>query len=728
MENFNIKKLWVTSLAICISIITAENLNGIIKHSPGNELNCTTRECVKDNLIFELALLYNMDVSVDPCDNFYEFACGNFDNVPVDYLHPTSSYFAKSKLSLYYEIYNLLMRQNRVHSPKQLNFVKDFVTSCRNLNRNNNDEYPGIKKDKLDYLFEIISKLGGWPVIDGHEWSSTDFNWADLIYKSNSLGADSNHFMRLYHELNKRTRISLHVPDFEFSYKEIDNYQNSSIIDAYHKYMVDVAKFLGANETLAKTELMESLELELKLINISSNNNISSKNVDNTKGMSVKEIKEKWPSIKWEKLLTLEMEAQKKFCYSNESIIFIENHHYITELEKLMNETPKRVQANYAVWKTIQTLVRLVESITLHKLWFDYSTIRSPSAAYRDVNCFGSLENLLPDLLLFYYIRHHPIDERVKSYANQMIVDMKKKYLDTLNSTNRLDVKTKDKLTTETNSLKLIAGYPDEVLDDKILEEFYRGLEITDDNLLKNYLNLNFFREIKSSELIRNLNHSYTLLNLLKLLDPIDYVAYNFYNLNTIVLGIESLRNFDFSINRPDHINFGTLGTTIGHEIGHSIYESNNAVNKFGIKDNGWSILADKKFKETEECFIEQYSNYSYGVTGEKLNGSMYLQENIADNISIKVAYSVYRNWVRKNGPEPTYSSLPYNSNQLFWLSYANTYCTSKSSLNEVDSTDNHAPYDKRVNGPLSNAPEFSTDFKCPLGRNMNPVKKCSVF
>lgn len=74
-----------------------------------------------------------------------------------------------------------------------------------------------------------------------------------------------------------------------------------------------------------------------------------------------------------------------------------------------------------------------------------------------------------------------------------------------------------------------------------------------------------------------------------------------------------------FSIYRPDYTNLATIGTTIGHEIGHSIHVSYKAENNFGIKDNGWSVLTDKKFSEIEECFIEQYSNYSYEATEKKV-------------------------------------------------------------------------------------------------------------
>ncbi|XP_057327201.1 neprilysin-2-like [Microplitis mediator] len=412
--------------------------------SSGNTINCTTRECVMDNLKLEFKLMSNINMSVDPCDNFYEFACGNFDNFPANYAQFFGDYFG--------------------YSPSTM--------------------YPGSKADKLDDLIEIISKLGECPVIKGSKWNGTNFDWISFNNKAGNLGAHKRLFLHLYPQLHRKGKQYV---EFEFSHENIKNLQNNITINAYYKYLVDVAELLGANETQAKIELMESLEFELKLINISNNKDVVSKNEDNASKMSLKQIREKWP-------------------------------------------------------------------------------------------------------------------------------------------------------------------------------------------------------------------------------------------------GLGRLRNLFFSINRPDYNNLATFGVTIGHEMGHSIHVSYDAVDEFGRKGNGWSALAEEKFKETKKCLMEQFSNYSAETTGEKLNGSMYLEENIADNVGIQVAYSVYQDRVKNYGPEATFSNLPYNSNQSFWLSYAGQWCTSKSSVSQIDLSDVHAPVDKRVIGVLSNSPEFSKDFNCPLGSNMNPAKKCSVF
>ncbi|XP_044588355.1 endothelin-converting enzyme 1-like [Cotesia glomerata] len=124
---------------------------------------------------------------------------------------------------------------------------------------------------------------------------------------------------------------------------------------------------------------------------------------------------------------------------------------------------------------------------------------------------------------------------------------------------------------------------------------------------------------------------------------------------------------------------------------------------------------------------INQYQNY-FTVNKIKLNATNYLAENIADNIGIKIAYLAYQDWVAQNGHEPNLPGLSYTPNQLFWISFANKFCQSKSILSNLDDRDSHAPNDKRVIGRLSNSIEFSKDFNCPVGSNMNPLNKCAFF
>lgn len=87
-------------------------------------------------------------------------------------------------------------------------------------------------------------------------------------------------------------------------------------------------------------------------------------------------------------------------------------------------------------------------------------------------------------------------------------------------------------------------------------------------------------------------------------------------------------------------------------------------------------------------------------------------------------------NWVEKNGPEKRLPGLSFTPKQLFWISYASTWCTKytdKGLRNQV-LTQYHSPSSFRIIGPLSNNEKFAQDFHCPLGSNMNPEKKCNVW
>lgn len=90
--------------------------------------------------------------------------------------------------------------------------------------------------------------------------------------------------------------------------------------------------------------------------------------------------------------------------------------------------------------------------------------------------------------------------------------------------------------------------------------------------------------------------------------------------------------------------------------------------------------------------------------------------ENIADIGGAKIAYRAYQSWVKDNGPEKRPAILAaFTQNQLFWLSFANMWCTvyRPEALKLKILTGYHPPAEFRVNGVCRNIEEFSTDFTC---------------
>lgn len=114
-----------------------------------------------------------------------------------------------------------------------------------------------------------------------------------------------------------------------------------------------------------------------------------------------------------------------------------------------------------------------------------------------------------------------------------------------------------------------------------------------------------------------------------------------------------------------------------------------------------------------------------------QLNGTQMLGENMADNGGLQIAYHAYIEWVKRHGVEPRLPGLQqYTPRQMFWLSYANVWCE-KSTMKFDEymfKYSIHSPNNFRIVGPLSNIKDFSDDFGCPLGSNMNPAKKCKLW
>jgi neprilysin len=137
------------------------------------------------------------------------------------------------------------------------------------------------------------------------------------------------------------------------------------------------------------------------------------------------------------------------------------------------------------------------------------------------------------------------------------------------------------------------------------------------------------------------------------------------------------------------------------------------------------------------ECIIKQYSNFNDEDSGMKLDGNRTNIEDIADNIGVSLAYQTYIDVVERNlkdnkREETLIAFKDYNPKQLFWISFAQFYCSvhrkgyNKKQLEQAEAI--HTLNEFRVKGPLQNSKQFAKDFNCKEGTVMNPDSKCSIW
>jgi len=181
-------------------------------------------------------------------------------------------------------------------------------------------------------------------------------------------------------------------------------------------------------------------------------------------------------------------------------------------------------------------------------------------------------------------------------------------------------------------------------------------------------------------------------------------------------------------------VNYGAIGMILGHELSHGFDANGRVFNKDGeLIDNLWTNYTTQGFEKRAQCMEEQYSKYSVdgGELGQiEIDGKLTLSENIADNGGIRIAYWGYKDWVKKNGKEMLLPGLNKTNEQLFFLSFAQMWCSSytPAAAYMLAKTDSHTLAKYRVIGTLSNIKEFSEAFKCKVGSRMNPEKKCHVW
>lgn len=258
-------------------------------------------------------------------------------------------------------------------------------------------------------------------------------------------------------------------------------------------------------------------------------------------------------------------------------------------------------------------------------------------------------------------------------------------------------------------------GYPEKWKD-------YSGVTVTD-NLVADVRNSREF------EVHRNLN---------KIGKPVDRAEFGMTppTVNAYYSPLQNNINFPAGILQPPFyrasadmaLNFGGIGAVIGHELTHGFDDQGRQFDADGNLRDWWTEQDATEFKKRVDCIDKEYSSFS-PVEGTNLNGRLTLGENGADNAGIRLAFMALLHSM-EDGSVKKEKLDGFTPQQRFFLGYAQIWCQNErpEALKNSVRTDPHSPGEFRVDGVVQNMPEFATAFGCSEGQPMVSANACRVW
>jgi putative endopeptidase len=277
---------------------------------------------------------------------------------------------------------------------------------------------------------------------------------------------------------------------------------------------------------------------------------------------------------------------------------------------------------------------------------------------------------------------------------------------------------TKKQAKVKLDAIRNKIGYPDVYRD-------YGAVEIKPDDLLGNIARADAFDAKR---------------NIAKIDKPLDRKewgmtpptvnAYYSPSFNEIVFPAGILQPPFFDKNMDDAVNFGAAGLVIGHELTHGFDDQGRKFDPQGNLHDWWTERDGQEFEKRVSCVADEYSNF-VAVDDLKLNGRLTLGENTADNGGARVALMALEHMIAddKTGKEGQKID-GYTPEQRFFLGFGRVWCEKRRP--EIARTrvltDPHSPGKYRVNGVVQNMPEFEKAWGCKAGQPMVAENACHVW
>ncbi len=472
------------------------------------------------------------------------------------------------------------------------------------------------------------------------------------------------------------------------------------------KYLAHVARMLelsGTPAAEAKEQAAQLLALETKMARAQMSRVAMRDPNAVYHRMTLAEAQRITPDFVWTGYLA---EVGAPRTLSSAALVNVMEPAYFAAVDTLLSREPAATWRTYLRYHALADAAPALPTPLLKEAFaFERNFTGATEQLPRWKRCTASINNAMGELVGQEYVKRTFTPE-AKTRALAMVTNLQAALGDRIRALPWMNDSTKQQALLKLGAFTKKIGYPDRWRD-------YSALQAADGDYLGNRRRASRFEEAR---------------NWAKLGKPVDKTEWGmtpptvnaYYNptWNEIVFPAGILQPPFYDPAADDAVNYGAMGAVIGHEMTHGFDDQGRQYDAQGNLRDWWTAGDAKRYTAEAQKVIDQFDAYTIVDSSTHVNGKLTTGENIADFGGLTVAYAAMQK-AYAGRPRPVIDG--FTPEQRFFLGWAQVWreLQRPEAARAQVAVDPHAPSLWRVNGPLSNMPEFKAAWGCTDGQPM---------
>lgn len=640
----------------------------------------------------------NMDLSVKPGTDFYQYAAGGWlKNNPLDAEHTSNGAFVDLFEQNQVRIQELIMEY--AGKPQQQGTLGQKLGSLYNMMmdsvRLNREGFNPIKPTlarvaaiKSNKEYQLVT-------------AQLDRRGENTMMFGIGVGADMRNADMNIVSIGQ-SGLGMGTRDYYLN----DDAQTVKIREAYKTYMKNLFKMIGNDEATAQKKVDAIMAIETRIAK-ASYSQVQLRDIDkNYHKMSYNDLVMNFPGIDWGNIFL-------QTGFPRFDAVDLGQPEPIHEVEKILAETSLDDLKAYAEIKVISGAAsQLSDAFRAEAFKFSSAMSGAKQDRPRWKRAVSTVSSVFGEAVGKLYVEKY-FPESSKQRMIELVKNLQEALAQRIQEATWMSAATKTQAKDKLDNFIVKIGYPDKWRD-------YSGLQIDEKlSLYENMQNVSefFLKDELSKKVNKPVDKSEWGMT------PQTINAYYNPTTNEICFPAAILQPPFFDANADDAVNYGGIGAVIGHEMSHGFDDQGSQFDKTGNQRDWWTAQDKKNFQMRSKVLVDHFGKFEV-VNGKKVNGQLTLGENIGDNGGLNIAFRALQNSMKKH---PLKTIDGFTPEQRFFLSWARVWAGNARPeyLDMVITTDPHSPNNVRVNAALPHINAWYDAFKIKKSDKLYiPAKK----